>query len=354
MHRFPAYAQTTQLVGSLAIATLLSTLAIPARADNPLPLTEATVDRVVNAVTVELQRQPIRPAKVSDLLVPEDKLATAAQALAQMIFNDASLIRVGQNSLFQFVPAERQLQLNDGEMVVVTPVGAGGATVVTPSAVAAVQGSLIALKSEEQQGDNVLEAFTFTSELQLYNREFQEIGRLQPGEFGLVRNGVLEEVRLFDRCSELASNPLLTGLHPEDLSIEQESEAAAATLRQERQIIEAQQICDPLLETIDPTQPEVPIAAGTGLLFALVGPFLAGGDSSGGESVIEITPSDMTTSNGTTSNGTTSNGTTSSDGKPPLLITPSTGIPEPTAVLGSLLALAIGAAMRYRRSSSKR
>lgn len=260
MPLLPTRFQTTQFATGLAIATLLSTLATPTGADSPQPLTEATVDRLVNTVTVELQQQPIRFAEVNDLLVPEDQLKTGARALAQMIFNDASLIRVGQNSRFQFVPSERQLLLDEGIMMMVTPPGVGGAEIVTPTAIAGVQGSLVTLKSESQQGDDLLEVATYTSELMLYNRARLEIGRLQPGELGIVRNGVLETVRQFDRCNELAANALLTGLHPDDTSIEEESEAVAATLRQERQILADQEVCDPNRDIVATPPPTISIS----------------------------------------------------------------------------------------------
>ncbi|MEL7083410.1 MAG: TonB family protein [Cyanobacteria bacterium P01_G01_bin.4] len=250
--------QLFPLLSCTAIAGAITLLPHTALADDPQPLTEATVDRLQNTVTVELQQEPIRYARVDDLLVPEDKLSTGAQSLAQMLFNDESLLRVGQNSVFQFIPSERQILLDRGLMMIVTPPGAGGAEIVTPTAIAGLQGSLATFVSEEQGGDEVLEAATFTSELILYNRSRVEIGRLQPGELGTVRNGVLESVQQFDRCNALQDNSLLAGLHPEDSSIDDESDAAAATLQQERDLLEDQGACDPDREIV--ANPEPPVA----------------------------------------------------------------------------------------------
>ena len=252
--------QPFPLLYGAAIAGFLALVPQVALADDPQPLTEAIVDRLQNTVTVELQQEPIRYAQVDDLLVPEDKLSTGAQSLAQMMFNDESLLRVGQNSLFQFLPVERQIVLDRGVMMMVTPPGAGGAEIVTPTAIAGLQGSLATFVSEEREGDDVLVAATFTSELILYNRSRVEIGRLQPGEVGTVRNGVLESVRQFDRCNALQENPLLAGLHPEDSSIDDESEAAAAALQRERALLEDQGACDPDREVIPNPQPPIALS----------------------------------------------------------------------------------------------
>ncbi|MEM9567254.1 MAG: TonB family protein [Cyanobacteria bacterium P01_E01_bin.34] len=255
-----AIRQPFLLLAGVAIAGAITLLPPTASADDPQPLTEATVDRLQNTVTVELQQEPIRYARVDDLLVPEDKLNTGAQSLAQMIFNDESLLRVGQHSVFQFLPSERQILLDRGVMMMVTPPGAGGAEIATPTAIAGVQGSLATFLSEQQGGDDILEAATFTSELILYNRSRVEIGRLQPGELGIVRNGVLESVQQFDRCNVLQDNPLLAGLHPEDSSIDDESEAAAATLQQERDLLDSQGACDPDREIVANPEPPVTLS----------------------------------------------------------------------------------------------
>ena len=239
-----------RFLGGVASIGVLAVMSLVAIADEPQLLTEGTVDRLQNTVTVELQQQPARFARVDDILIPKDRLSTGTRALAQIIFNDESLLRVGENSLFQFVPDQRQVLLDEGVMMMVTPAGTGGAEIVTPAAIAGVQGSLATFTSVQQEGDNLLEAATYTSELVLFDLDRQELGRLQPGEVAVVRDGVLESVRQFDRCNALLDNPLLSGLHPDDESIADESEIAAATLRQEQGILEEQGACDPTREVI--------------------------------------------------------------------------------------------------------
>ncbi|WP_017324887.1 FecR domain-containing protein [Synechococcus sp. PCC 7336] len=226
----------------LAAMFLLAWASI-ARAANPLK--EATVDRVVNSVMVELQQNPAKAAAVADVLIPDDLLYTGQTSLAQMIFDDASLVRVGQNSRFQFMPSERQFVLDKGVMVMITPPGAGGAEIVTPSAIAGVQGSLVMANSREVDGVASTLFLNFTSVAQLLDRDRNAIGTLQPGEVALVSDGQVLAIARFDRCSAVENGPLLTGLHlSHDNLLAAESPAARETLQMEREILMSQGACD--------------------------------------------------------------------------------------------------------------
>ena len=229
-----------------------------ANSEQPTPLTSATVDRVVNFVTVELQQQQPQTARVDDVLVPDDRLHTGQTSLAQMVFNDASLVRVGQNSTFTFIPEQRQFDLKEGVMMMVTPPGAGGAEIVTPTAIAGVQGSLLTVTARTRDDGKLTTLIsTFTSPAEIRNREFELIGELEARQMALVVDGELAAIANFDACETVSSSPMLQGLaQSHDLS--SESSTAAQTLRMERDILHSQITCDsPPIQSVE--RPEVDI-----------------------------------------------------------------------------------------------
>lgn len=258
LHSFPHH--PVPLAGLLLTCAIAGFSGLAVAQEDNQPLTEATIDRLVNTVTVELKPDPVKYAAVEDVMLPGDLLATGARALAQTIFNDRSLMRVGQNSLFEFVADSRQMILEKGVGVLVVPQGASGAEIVTPSAVAGVQGSLLKVNSQREGEDDVLEVATFTSEALLYTLDRVEIGRLQPGQVAIVRNGEVESIQEFDRCNALDSDSLLEGLHPDDDLEEIESTAAAEILQEERQILIDLDVCNPDREIVSRSPADVPVS----------------------------------------------------------------------------------------------
>ncbi|MGK7910540.1 MAG: FecR domain-containing protein [Synechococcus sp.] len=229
------------LVGiALAILPPQSAIASP----EPSPLTSATVDRIVNLVTVELQQTPPQTARVDDVLVPDDRLHTGSTSLAQMVFNDASLVRVGQNSSFIFSPESRKFNLQEGVMMMVTPPGAGGAEIVTPTAIAGVQGSLLTVTARTRDdGKPTTLISTFTSPAEIRNLDNELLAELAPRQMALVVDGDIVAIANFNACETVSSSPILQGLAKEhDLS--SESAEAAQTLQMERDILHDQVTCN--------------------------------------------------------------------------------------------------------------
>lgn len=197
------------LLGTVALVTcgLVST----AQAEE---LTDATVNRLRNQVVVELAGDLAQDAAEGDRLTTVgDRLGTGSDSQAQLIFNDDSLVRVGQNSLFSFQP-DRTFVLDDGVAAIVTPPGAGGAILRTPAAVAAVQGSFIAASSREDDRGRRVETFINfnATPLEISNLDGQVIATLLPGQVALVVDGVLIQIAEFDPVQALNSFPLLAEL----------------------------------------------------------------------------------------------------------------------------------------------
>jgi len=223
------------------------------------PLSSASVDRLRNQVTLTPAGSPARPAQRQDVLRPQDQLITGPGSLAQLIFDDRSLMRLGQNSVFQFASDRREFILNQGVGMMITPRGAG-ARIVTPAAVAAVQGSLVltvvrpATPGQTSPDDTVM-FFAFTSPIQLLDPAEQPLGTIPVGSVGVVQNGDFLGAAPFDYTNALSEAPILIGL---TTPLEEESSDAAEILASEREVIETviPDLTPPELDLTDPIRPD--------------------------------------------------------------------------------------------------
>ena len=112
---------------------------------NAAPLTQATVTRLENVVNygeVKAGRSVTRPAAVRDVVRASNFLLTETQARAELEYEDGSVVRVGQNTVFSFEASSRTLSLEKGTLIFFIPKGAGGGRVKTPSLTAAITGTV--------------------------------------------------------------------------------------------------------------------------------------------------------------------------------------------------------------------
>lgn len=79
-------------------------------------LTRAEVYRLRNQVELLPFNQSARTAKLSDVLVPQDALRTAAASVAELLFNEGSIARVDASSVFRFREGLRRFQLSSREL----------------------------------------------------------------------------------------------------------------------------------------------------------------------------------------------------------------------------------------------
>ena len=109
---------------------LTSTGAIAA----PVPLTQATLRKVVNDVKLFLDQQPPRSAQINDRLGNGDALKTAQASRAELKFNDGTLAKVGEYATFRFTPNTRRFDLKNGNYLFLVPPGRGNTEFYTPNA----------------------------------------------------------------------------------------------------------------------------------------------------------------------------------------------------------------------------
>ena len=122
------------------VAAMLGSISAIAQSDL---LTQAEIYKLVNRVQLLLKNQPPRSAQVADVVEPLGAVKTATRARADLVFNEGSLVRLGGNAIFRFVPGSRSFQLRNGTGLFMFPSGDERGTVVTPEAVVTAQGTTV-------------------------------------------------------------------------------------------------------------------------------------------------------------------------------------------------------------------
>lgn len=110
------------------------------------PLQSAEVTRVFNKVELLPGETPPVPAKVGDEVSGRTAVQTGTKSRAELAFNDSTIARLGANSLFSFDRGTRDLNLNEGVILLEVPKNAGGATINTAAVTAAVTGTTIMIE----------------------------------------------------------------------------------------------------------------------------------------------------------------------------------------------------------------
>lgn len=110
------------------------------------PLQSAEVTRVYNKVELLPGEASAVPAKIGDEVSGRTAVQTGTKSRAELAFNDATIARLGANSLFSFDKGTRDLNLNEGVILLEVPKDAGGATINTAAVTAAVTGTTIMIE----------------------------------------------------------------------------------------------------------------------------------------------------------------------------------------------------------------
>lgn len=194
----------------LGVLMLGSPLAV---AQNNL-LTRAEIYKLVNKAQLAPKGKSPRPAKLKDTLVPLDALQTAQQSLAELLFNEGSLARLGANTIFRFVPGTRSFQLQHGKLLAMIPPGQGSTTFLTPEAIAIVRGTALLVRHDATQQITTVGVLTnsLVGPVLVTNRQGQNLVRLQAGQQVAVTKGVVGTVEDFSLPALYESCDLTTGL----------------------------------------------------------------------------------------------------------------------------------------------
>ncbi|BAY74898.1 hypothetical protein NIES25_13140 [Nostoc linckia NIES-25] len=187
-------------------------LPLPDRASAVIPLTRAEIQNLRNMVQlIPKNKLKKRPAQKSDAMIPGDGLSTGRASLADLRFNDGSLARVGEQAIFQFLPKTRSFRLSNGTALLLIPPGRGQTRIQTPSAAAAIRGSALFVRYDQQTDTTVVGALT-NSGIEVSNKEASQTQVLQAGQLMVIVKGKFEGLYDFDLRNFYQTSDLVRGL----------------------------------------------------------------------------------------------------------------------------------------------
>jgi hypothetical protein len=184
------------LIVTLSLVSF-SSLGLQAAAKAETPLTRATVQALRNQVQLIFKNRVTRAARNADTMTPGDSLATARQSFAELRFNDRSLARIGERTLFQFVPNTRNFYLGNGTALLLIPPGQGRTNVRTPNAAAGIRGSALFVRYNEDTNTTIVGALT-NSRIEVSNGETSQAQTLQAGQMAVIVQNQVVQVYNFD------------------------------------------------------------------------------------------------------------------------------------------------------------
>ncbi len=247
----------------LIVSTLLAlSWMTPALAQSEQLLTRAEVYKLIKIVELLLHNQNPRPANPQDVIVPRDAVRTGVSSEAQLFFNDKSLIRVDQRSIFRFEPGLRRFKLRNllalnetifklenGTALVLSPPGSVGTEVETPESQirilavrpATAQNNHLFLPAQKASAvmvihdgtGNTTQVFALTDgDIQISDQQGKKTVALQGGQTVAVKNGLVGNVQEFDLQTFYKTISLTSGLGPgQETLVAQESPPVQETLK---------------------------------------------------------------------------------------------------------------------------
>ncbi|MBD2336264.1 FecR domain-containing protein [Calothrix sp. FACHB-156] len=225
----------------LLVISLWGAIVLPlsGRANATTPLTRAEIQELRNLVQLIPRNGPKRrPARKADAMTPGDGLSTGRKSLADLRFNDGSLARVGEQAIFQFLPKTRNFRLTNGTVLLLIPPGRGQTRIQTPNAAAAIRGSALFVRYDEQTDTTIVGALT-NSGIEVSNKASQS-QVLEAGQLMVIVKGRFQGLYDFDLRNFYETSDLVRGLDltrqnlaptpdPAIASVQAETAAAVAT-----------------------------------------------------------------------------------------------------------------------------
>ena len=132
------------MIRNIVVLALILAAIIPSPAAQ---LKEARVTEVVKDVKLLPSGGAPRPAAVSDDVRDGTAVRTGMQSRSELKFPDQTLARLGANTIFSFNEGTRDLNLQDGAMLLRVPKGAGGAKISSSAVTAAITGTTVMVET---------------------------------------------------------------------------------------------------------------------------------------------------------------------------------------------------------------
>ena len=119
--------------------------------------TESTVTEIIKDVNVlPAVTRMGSPAQLNQLVKAPDMVRTGADSRAELTAPDKTITRVGANTVFAFEANDRVVNLQKGSLLFHSPKGAGGGTIKSGGASAAVLGTTLIVAATAEGGFKVI------------------------------------------------------------------------------------------------------------------------------------------------------------------------------------------------------
>ncbi|MEH1998726.1 MAG: FecR family protein [Nostoc sp.] len=208
-------------------------LPLPDRVNAITPLTRAEIQNLLNFVQlIPRDRHKKRPARKSDAMIPGDGLSTGRASLADLRFNDGSFARVGEQAIFQFLPKTRSFRLSNGTALLLIPPGRGETRIQTPSAAAAIRGSALFVRYNQQTDTTIVGALT-NSGIEVSNQEASQTQVLQAGQMMVIVKGKFQGLYDFDLRNFYETSDLVRGFDLNRHNLTPAADPAIASVQSE-------------------------------------------------------------------------------------------------------------------------
>jgi hypothetical protein len=121
------------------------------------PLTESTVTEIIKEVNLlPAGAAAASQAKLRDVVKAPDRVRTGAESRTELTAPDNTITRIGANTVFSFDAKDRVLNLEKGSLLFHSPKGAGGGTIKSGGASAAVLGTTLIAAATANGGFKVI------------------------------------------------------------------------------------------------------------------------------------------------------------------------------------------------------
>lgn len=127
------------------MATMMLILLYPATS-HAEKFSSAEVTKIINDVRLLTGTRTSRPAEKGAVVSGNTAVRTGQKSRAQMDFPDASIVRLGANSVFSFMQGQRDVDLEKGTILMQVPKKLGRTKIRTSSISAAITGTTILIE----------------------------------------------------------------------------------------------------------------------------------------------------------------------------------------------------------------
>jgi hypothetical protein len=117
---------------------------------------DARITQIVREVHVLTSRAASRPASVNEMVGEGTAVRTGGESRAELTFRDASLTRLGANTVFSFEQGARTLDLTSGAVLICVPPESPGVRVNTPAVSAAITGGIAMVETHKNSWIKVI------------------------------------------------------------------------------------------------------------------------------------------------------------------------------------------------------